>query len=376
MKFSNAFSQVSMNKTPVYRGFTIYIHWNVKLAIYRAWERMKKVSLKDIAKMVGVSPSTVSFVLNGKAAEMRISPQLAEKIRKVAKRESYQPNNVAVSLRTGKSKIIGLVVDTISGNFFASLARVIESEAERYGYKVIYCSTGNEKSKGQELLRMLHHYHVDGYLIIPTEGLEKEIELLNTNKKPLVLMDSYFPGTKAPYVLVNNYQGVSEGVQHLIDKGYRKIAFVYNDLALIQMQERKRGYTGTLEANDIPVENRLMLETKYKSPEDEIVKQISRFMKDNSPEAIVFATNYLGVYGLESIKKMSLSIPGDIAVVCFDDHEIFRLFTPTITSIQQPVEAIAKTAIQLLMEQLGKISSKGNASQVEVSPVMLLRDST
>ncbi|MBC7830301.1 MAG: LacI family DNA-binding transcriptional regulator [Chitinophagaceae bacterium] len=337
---------------------------------------MKKVSLKDIARMVGASPSTVSFVLNGKATEMRISDKLADKILKVAKRENYQPNNVAVSLRTGKSKIIGLVVDTISGNFFASLARIIESEAEHFGYKVIYCSTGNEIKKARELLGMLYQYHVDGYLIIPTEGLEKEIENLSVNRKPLVLMDSYFSGTNLPYVLVNNYQGVSQAITHLIEKGYRKIGFVCNDIPMIQMQERKRGYLETLQSNNIPFNKRLLLETGYKDPEQDIVQNINTFILKNKPEAIMFAANYLGVYGLESIKSLNLSIPGDIAMVCFDDHEIFRLFSPSITSIQQPVEAIAKLAIQLLMQQLGKIEIKDTVSQVEVSPVFLLRNST
>ena len=90
----------------------------------------------------------------------------------------------------------------------------------------------------------------------------------------------------------------------------------------------------------------------------------------------MFAANYLGVHGLESIKGLNLSIPNDIAMVCFDDHEIFRLFSPAITSIQQPVEAIAKIAIQLLMQQLGKGELKEKISQVEVSPVFLLRNST
>jgi LacI family transcriptional regulator len=337
---------------------------------------MKKVSLKDIARMVGASPSTVSFVLNGKASEMRISAKLTEKIFKVAKRENYQPNNVAVSLRTGKSKIIGLVVDTISGNFFASLARIIESEAEVFGYRVIYCSTGNEVKKARELLGMLYQYHVDGYLIIPTEGLEKEIENLSMNKKPLVLMDSYFAGTNLPYVLVNNYQGVSEAITHLIEKGYKKIGFVCNDLPLIQMIERKRGYAETLKAYNIPFKKNLLLETGYNSSEEEIVKRIKSFIKKNNPEAIMFAANYLGVFGLEAVKSLELSIPDDIGIVCFDDHEIFRLFSPAITSIQQPVEAIAKIAIQLLMEQLGKIQLKEKLNQVEVSPILLLRNST
>ena len=326
--------------------------------------------------MVGASPSTVSFVLNGKGSEMRISSKLAEKIQKVAKRENYQPNNIAVSLRTGKSKIIGLVVDTISGNFFASLARIIESEAEHYGYKVIYCSTGNEMKKARELLGMLYQYHVDGYLIIPTKGLEKEIDNLSKNKKPLVLMDSYFSGTTLPYVLVNNYEGVSQAVQHLVNKGYRKIGFVYNDIQLVQMLERKRGYIETLAKNNIPFNKRLLLQTPYGGNEEEIITSIAAFIRKNKPEAVMFAANYLGVYGLESVKNLNLSIPSDLAVVCFDDHEIFRLFSPAITSIQQPVESIAKIAIQLLMEQLGKIENQQPTNQVEVSPIFLERRST
>ena len=326
--------------------------------------------------MVGASPSTVSFVLNGKGSEMRISSKLAEKIQKVAKRENYQPNNIAVSLRTGKSKIIGLVVDTISGNFFASLARIIESEAEHYGYKVIYCSTGNEMKKARELLGMLYQYHVDGYLIIPTKGLEKEIDNLSKNKKPLVLMDSYFSGTTLPYVLVNNYEGVSQAVQHLVNKGYRKIGFVYNDIQLVQMFERKRGYIETLAKNNIPFNKRLLLQTPYGGNEEEIITSIAAFIRKNKPEAVMFAANYLGVYGLESVKNLNLSIPSDLAVVCFDDHEIFRLFSPAITSIQQPVESIAKIAIQLLMEQLGKIENQQPTNQVEVSPIFLERSST
>src|SRR5688500_556217 len=123
---------------------------------------MKKVSIKDIARMAGVAPSTVSFVLNGKAKAMRISDSLAEKVVAVAEEQGYRPNQLAVSLRTGKSKILGLVVESISGHFFGSLAKVIEEEAEHYGYRVVYCSTDNNSKKGHELIRMLSMRQVDG----------------------------------------------------------------------------------------------------------------------------------------------------------------------------------------------------------------------
>src|SRR5919112_3360214 len=104
---------------------------------------MKRVSIKDIAKQVGVVPSTVSFVLNGKAKEMRISDELAEKIKAVVKEKGYQPNHTAVSLRTGRTKILGLIVEDISNVFFATLAKIIEDEVYAMGYKILYCSTEN-----------------------------------------------------------------------------------------------------------------------------------------------------------------------------------------------------------------------------------------
>jgi LacI family transcriptional regulator len=178
---------------------------------------MKRVSLKDIAKLAGVSPSTVSFVLNGKAKQMRISSTLADKIIEVARKEGYHPNQVAVSLRTGKSHMLGLIVESMSGNFFASFARVIEEEAATHGYKVVYCSTENQQQKAHELIRMLGHQQVDGYIVTPTPGMEEDIRTLAEAKKPVVLMDSYFPGIDVAYVLVDNFDGVTKGMNHLYE---------------------------------------------------------------------------------------------------------------------------------------------------------------
>lgn len=337
---------------------------------------MKKISLKDIAKKAGASPSTVSFVLNGKEKEMRISPELAKKVKKIAQNEGYHPNKLAVGLRTGKSNIIGLIVDTISGHFFASLARIIEREVEGFGYKVIYCSTGNDTEKGKELIRMLYQHRVDGYLITPAEGMEQEIEALVAHGKPVVLIDSYFPGTQAPYVLVNNYDGVAKGVLHLIEKGYRKIAFVYNDVNLIQMQERKKAYAETLRTQRVGLDQRLILKTKYKASKEEVTQAICTFLEATRPQAVFFAANYLGVYGLDCLKTLGLRIPEDIAVVCFDDHELFNLYRPEITAIQQPIEEIAKTAVDILMTEMGASKRKARQRQMEINARLIERSST
>jgi LacI family transcriptional regulator len=337
---------------------------------------MKRVSIKDIARQAGVVPSTVSFVLNGKAKEMRISDEVANKVRAVAEETGYEPNRTAVSLRTGRTKILGLIVEDISNVFFAKLAKIIEDEAYAMGYKILYCSTENDKEKGCELVKMLLHQQVEGFLITPAAGMEREISRLVELNKPVVMMDRYFPGMNIPSVLVDNYGGVKEGMEHLLNKGYRKIAFITVDLNQIQMQQRETAYVETMKAYGIPEEEQVVLKLPYKSNAANAVDRISEFIKEHQDlEAIFFPTNYLGVYGLESIKNLGLSIPGDLAIVCFDDHDIFRLYTPGITIIKQPIEEIATTAIHLLTNQL---EDKQQAEELYIfkKPSLVLRGST
>lgn len=334
---------------------------------------MKRVSLKDIAKLVGVSPSTVSFVLNGKAKQMRISKALTEKIIEIARKEGYQPNPVAVSLRTGRSQMLGLVVENISGNFFASLARIIEDEAAIFGYKVVYCSTENNAQKGKELIQMLSQQQVDGYIITPTKGMEQDIQELLSLNKAVVLMDSYFPGIEAPYVLVNNYEGVKQGMDHLVKSGHRKIGYVTVDLDLVQIQDRLNAYKESLHAHSIPVDDNLILSLPYNYQHEEAISQINDFINKNRDiQAIFFATNYLGLLGLESIHRLGIRLPDDLAMISFDDHDVFRLYPPGITSIRQPVESIARTAMKLLMSQLGKTEQSGE-NGVEIPAELIVR---
>lgn len=336
---------------------------------------MKRVSLKDIARIAGVSPSTVSFVLNGKAKQMRISETLASKIMEVAKTEGYHPNPVAVSLRTGKSQILGLIVETISGNFFASLSRIIEDEAARFGYKVVYTSTENNRQKGKELIGMLSQRQVDGYIITPTPGMEQDIKELIADNKPVVLMDSYFPGIDVPHVLVNNYEGVMKGMAHVIEKGYRRIGFVTVDLDLVQMEDRLKAYKDSMSKAGLSTDN-LVLTLKYEEDKEQGIQNVTSFIQNTRDlEAVFFATNYLGLLGLESIHRLGLKLPDDLAMIVFDDHDVFRLYPPGITCIRQPAEEIAKTALELLMEQLGK-GNNGGESKIEISPGLVIRGTT
>lgn len=339
---------------------------------------MKKISLKDIARVTGASTSTVSFILNGKASQMRISDALKKKVLATARKLGYQPNQVAVSLRTGQTKIIGLLVEDISNNFFALLAKTIEDEAELFGYRVVYCSTENNNTKGQELLKMLAQRQVDGFLITPTQGMHKDIERLAEQQKPMVLMDRFFPDLDVPHVLVDNYDGVMKGMKHLLAKGYQRIGFVTVNLPLNQMQQREDAYNDAIAgaARGKQKRKKFLLQLDYNAPKEKFLQQIIRFIREEQLDAVFFATNYLGILGLESIREAGLRIPDDLAIICFDDHDIFRLYLPGITVIQQPVEELGRKAVHLLMEQLGKSKTGATKKQVQLAAKFVVRGST
>ncbi|ATL46081.1 LacI family transcriptional regulator [Chitinophaga caeni] len=338
---------------------------------------MKRLSLKDVAKLAGVAPSTVSFVLNGKAKQMRISDELADKIRAIVRKSGYQPHQVAVNLRTGQSKILGLIVESISGSFFASLAGTIESEAEKYGYRIVYCSTENDAKKGAELINMLSRQQVDGYLITPVAGMEQDIQQLMEYNKPIVLMDSYFPGLPAPHVLIDSYGSVAKGMEHLIKKGHKHIGLVTVDMDMVQIKERTKAYVDTLKEHGIPQRKKYQLKLPYNLDKEAAITAITQYLEVNPKlDAIFFTTNYLGIRGLETFVKLGLNLPKDLAMVCFDDHDLFRLYPPGITVIEQPVEEIAKTAIRMLMQQLNQVKGGAKKWQVALPGKFIVRGSS
>lgn len=313
---------------------------------------MKKITIKDIATEAEVSISTVSFVINGKGEKMGISAAVIKKVQDVAEKLNYRPSMIATSLRTGKTRSIGLIVEDISNQFFSDLARVIEDEAKNIDYRVFYCSTGDDDERSEELIHSLLQANVDGFIITPTQNLEEKIDLLLKLKKPVVLVDRYFPGQRVSHVVMDNYEAANSATKFLISKGFKNIAVVNNTSEMVQMKLREDGYRDALKEAGI-YDQSLVLHMEYHSNEEARIASIVNFVKKNTQiDAVLFLTNYMGLTGLQAFKDMGIKIPQDIAVISFDDHDSFKLHTPTITVIAQPIEDIAIKSIQLLMSQM------------------------
>ncbi len=332
----------------------------------------KKYSISDIARELGISTTTVSFILNGKAKEKRISDGLVKKVQDFVVKIDYKPNTLARSLRTGRTNIIGLMVEDISNPFFSAIARAIEEKSYQNGYKIIYCSTENDTSKTQELINMYKEWHVDGYIIVTPKGVEEDIKNLKESGKPVVLFDRYLPGIETDSVIINNQHSAYHATKHLIKQGFKHIAFITIHSLQLQMQDRLSGYTMAIEEYNLPLH---IHKLDYK--EAQSAQSIVQFLKEeNEIDAILFATNYLCVTGLKALKNIGAHIPEDIGVVSFDNYELFEMHTPTITAIAQPVEQIAEKAIGLLLTRLKEKKQTKNFKQIMLPTSFIARDSS
>ena len=335
----------------------------------------KKVSLKDIAQAVGVSTALVSYVLNGKEKEARVGKDIAEEIRKVARELDYQPNQIAKSLKSGKSQTLGLVVADISNPFFANIARTIEDEAKKHNYTVIFGSSDETAEKSWDLINVLIKRQVDGFIIAPSEHSESQMEYLISQNIPFVLVDRYFPDIPSSFVVTDNYQASFRAVSHLIDVGRKRIGMLAYKSNLIHMKDRKRGFKDAVRNKGLPPNSATLKEVDYVNIGKEVENVMKDFVSGQTPvDAIFFATNTLSIHGLKYLNKAMLKVPGDVAVVCFDESDAFDFFYSPITFVNQPVLEVGREAVRILIEEINnKAVSK---RQIVISSELIIRQSS
>lgn len=312
----------------------------------------KKVSLRDIAEAVGVSTALVSYVLNNKEEEARVSKDTAQRIRDMAKKMNYQPNQIAKSLKSGKSQTIGLLVADISNPFFGNLARAIEDEAKKRGYTVLFGSSDENLEKSQRLIDTFINRQIDGFIIAPAEGTAFQLENLKAAHIPFVLIDRYFKGLETSYIVIDNFKATYQATQQLLLQGHDKIAYVCYKNKLQHTEDRYYGYVQALRDGGKEEDRNLVCQIEFNNPADFREKFIDLLHPDRGVEGILFSTNTLSIMGLKIINELDFAIPEEIAVFCFDQSESYDLFYCPISYVKQPLGEIGKEAVRVLLEQL------------------------
>lgn len=314
----------------------------------------KKVSLKDIAQKVGVSTALVSYVLNNKR-EKRVSEAIARQIREVAAQLNYRTNQIARSLKTNKTNTIGLIVADISNPFSSALARIIEDEADRHGYTVIFCSSDENEQKSAKLIDALINRQVDGLIISPSENAREQINALQQQQVPFVLIDRYYPDIKTNYVALDNYRAAYKGVAQLIADGCKKIGMITYETDLFHLQERKRGYTAALKDHKLPAQKSLVKQVSIRYDAKSIQKAIDALLQTEHPvDGLLFGANYIAVEGMKYLSTLPVKIPSKLSLLSFDETEALRFFHAPFTYIRQPLQEMGRLATRILLEAMEK----------------------
>lgn len=329
------------------------------------------VTIKDIAKLSGVSTATVSKIINGKAND--ISKSTVEKVMKIIEEQNYSPNTIARSMITKKTKTIGLIIPDVRNPFFTDLTRGAEDVANDRGYSIFFCNTDDDLNKEIKYINNLIEKQVDGIALAGAAVRDRVLEEKMDIRIPIVSLDRnvYFQGIKGK-IEVDNFSGAYDAVSHLIRSGHRKIMYLSGPLNIKLSSDRLEGYKKALLDNNIEYGEELVVVGRYNSDFGyEIIKNIKI---DNDVTAIFCGNDLIAIGAMNALKERSISIPKDISIVGFDDIYISSLVTPALTTVRQPSYTIGRLAMERLIDIL---EGKENlSSRVEIKLELIIREST
>lgn len=312
----------------------------------------KRVTQKDIAHKLGISVALVSYVLNNKEKEGRVSEEMAKRIRTTAAELNYQPNHVARSLKSKRQMTIGCIVADISNPFFAELTRKVEDEANKLNYTVIFGSSDENVKKFRKLMDFFISRQLDGYLIAPPEGSKDEIIRLKALNVPIVLFDRYYDDLDLNYVVIDNYEASYKVIDHLVKKGYQRIGMIAYESQMLHFQKRIKGYMDALDSNEIEPSGQLLKKVNFTQLSKSVGQVAEDLIEKQQVEAIYFQTNSLAVEGLKYIFKRGYRIPEDINVVAFDESDVYSFFQNPIVHVKQPLQKMGEKAVEILIDQI------------------------
>lgn len=307
-----------------------------------------QVTIKDIARRLKISVSTVSRALRGSAD---ISDDTRRLVLSVAEEMNYSPNPIALSLRDKKTKVIGVIVQEIANNYCSSVIAGIEDIAFKMGYNVLI-SQSHEKLDLEVLTtRLLASRRIDGMLITISNESSNVDHLKEMIAKgiPVVMFDRVSDELKTHKVVVDDYKGAFDATSHLIVQGYKKIAHLTISKHLTITQNRLNGYLDALKAHKIPVKKDWIVYCDFdeNNMKNEVRKLVSQ---PKRPNAIFSSVERLSMASIKMLKEMHLKVPDDVALAGFADNPLSPYLHPALTSVRQPTFSIGQNATELLIE--------------------------
>ncbi|WZL77776.1 LacI family DNA-binding transcriptional regulator [Eubacteriales bacterium mix99] len=331
------------------------------------------ITIKDVARVAGVSASTVSRALSGRTP---VEESTRRKVLEAAQKLNYQPNALAKGLKEGRTGTIGLIVPNICNPVFPLVSRGVEDTARKFGYTVILCNTDEDVNIEMEYIQKLRKKWVDG-IILATSGKQSgHITELKDSGLPVVLLIRRLED-RVDAVVVDHIEAARQAVAYLIRTGHRKIAMVNGDQGLTLYRERFQGYLRALRESGLAFDPSLALEI----PDvQNCYESVLEFLAARpAPDAVFAASDPMALQVMRAVKDAGYRVPDDISVMGFDDLESAPFLDPPLTTVRQPLYQMGAAAAERIISQIeGKAStSEESAPFVRVmNTELIVRQST
>lgn len=332
------------------------------------------VTIKDVAKKAGVSPSTVSRALSGNAS---VKESTKQKILEAAKLLNYRPNLLAQGLKEGKTKTIGLIIPNIRNPIYPALARGVEDTAKKFGYSVVLCNTDEDVKAEKEYIQKLRKRWVDGLLIAPAAKETEHIVELQKEGFPMIIIVRNVDFL-ANAVIIDNFRAAYDAVSFLIKTGHQRIAIIKGNQQLALYRERFRGYKQALLDAGLPVHEELITGDESDSVQwslDGYNAVYSLFAQNIKFDAVFATTDLRAIGAIRAIKDHGYKVPEDISVIGFDNLEFSSLIDPPLSTVSQPLYDIGVRAVNKLLALINTETMQEPTVEI-MSSELIIRRST
>lgn len=311
------------------------------------------VSIKELSKYCGCSPSAVSKALNGYPD---IGEETRTRVLAAAKELGYQPSAIAKGLKTGRTYNIGVLYNEMSGTglthgYFSPVLEAFKAETERRGYDITFLSQSLRSGKQQQMSYLQHsrYRNVDGVCIFCCDFYEDQVRELVDSHLPVATIDHPFDGHSC--VASANVDGIRALTQYVIDCGHRRIAFIHGESAQAT-HERLAGFLETMQINGLSILPEYLVEAPYHNPTPTREATARLLRLSNRPTCILMPDDYAALGGMDAITAAGLSIPGDVSVTGFDGIPLMQLRKPCLTTVSQDTASIGREAARQLIHQI------------------------
>ncbi len=306
------------------------------------------VTIKDVARLAGVSTATVSRVINN---DCRISDETKNKVLQCLEELDYKMNGIARSLKTNKSYTIGFMCPELSNVFYMTIAKGVEDELRKQGYSLIICNSNESIAEEQARIELLCEKCVDGVIIIPATNEGKHYNRLKNMNIPSILVDRLVENFNTEAVLADNINGAYSAIEYLISQGHRRIGYIGGDIRITPARERDEGYRRALTDYCIPIEEEIIKYGDFHVKSG--YEKMKELMEIENPPSHIFITNYyMNVGATKYLVEHKTSISRQISIISFDDMELASILGYGGATISQPMMEMGSKAASMLLEKI------------------------